>query len=198
MQVQGFWAPDKTAADAPMKTYEEFASLELRKALRAGLGGEVGYCLRFAGAINDDRSARDDCLLFGMDRRKVDYPSFCGTILPELVGIFRPYRVRVVCDEPVERADWTAAVAIYQQSRRNADGREDVLRIWPVSYFDDLLCQRAFGLSAQEVVDRVAPDCERAEFLHGGAFLIVTSEIVTGQAALDALNERVKRRLDRD
>ncbi len=196
MQVQGFWAPDKTAADAPVETDEDFASLDLRRALIAGLGGgQLRYCPRFAGWVNDDQAMNDDFLKFRMDTRKVDYAAFCGTILPKLIGIFRPYRLKVVSDDPVDTADWEISRVLFKETRRRSDGRDGVHRIWPVSYIDDLLCQRSFGITAEEAVDRVAPECERAELLHGGAFLIVTSEIVTGLAALDALNERVKGRL---
>ncbi len=69
-------------------------------------------------------------------------------------------------------------------------------RIAPVSFFDDILCRRAFGIGAEEVVRRAAPECEHAELLLGGAFLIVTSEIVVGRTALDALNARVMQRID--
>ncbi len=61
-------------------------------------------------------------------------------------------------------------------------------------FFDDLLCRRAFGIGAAEVAARAAPECERAEVLHGGAFLLVTSEVVVGPD-LDALNARVMARL---
>jgi hypothetical protein len=63
-----------------------------------------------------------------------------------------------------------------------------------VSYFDDLLCRRSFGIGAAKVVRRAAPICERAELLRGGAFLIVTSDLVTGEA-LDRLSIRVASRL---
>jgi len=63
-----------------------------------------------------------------------------------------------------------------------------------VCFFDDLLCRRAFGIGAAEVAARAAPECERAEAMHGGAFLLVTSEVVAGPD-LDALNARVMARL---
>ena len=61
-------------------------------------------------------------------------------------------------------------------------------------FFDDLLCRRAFGIGAAEVAACAAPECERAEVLCGGAFLLVTSEVIIGPV-LDALNARVMARL---
>ena len=91
-------------------------------------------------------------------------------------------------------ADFDLVCAHSQKSGRDIDGRDGVHRIWPVCLFDDLLCRRAFGIGAAEVAWRAAPECERAEVLHGGAFLLVTSEVVVGPA-LDALNARVMARL---
>jgi hypothetical protein len=56
------------------------------------------------------------------------------------------------------------------------------------------LCRRSFGIGAEEVVRRASPECERAELLNGGAFLLVTSDLVLGEA-LNDLNARVMSRL---
>jgi hypothetical protein len=87
-------------------------------------------------------------------------------------------------------------VELYRGRGPNRDGRDTVERIAPVSFFDDILCQRAFGIGAEEVVRRAAPECEHAEIMFGGAFLFVTTEIIVGRPALDALHETVMRRID--
>jgi hypothetical protein len=63
-----------------------------------------------------------------------------------------------------------------------------------VNFFDDLLCRRSFGIGAGEVVRRASPECARAELLNGGAFLLVTTDLVVGDA-LDGLHARVMSRL---
>ena len=124
----------------------------------------------------------------------MDYFLFCSATLPRLIDIFKPYRAAAETADAVMLADFDLVCAQSQKSGRDIDGRDSVHRIWLVCFFDDLLCRRAFGISAKDVVARAAPECERAEVLCGGAFLLVTSEIVVG-SALDALNARVMTRL---
>lgn len=85
--------------------------------------------------------------------------------------------------------------AHHRETGRRIDGRDGVYRIWPVSCFDNVLCRRAFGLPAADVVARVAPECERAELIRGGAFLLATTDLPTGAAELDTLNVRLRARL---
>lgn len=192
--VPGFWGASKTASDAPFEFEGESASLDLRTALASGLAGQVSYAPRFAGYLSRDIAQSDDFIWLRLDTEKADYARFCSGTLPRLIDIFRPYRAAAETDDAVMLADFDLVCAHSQKSGRDIDGRDGVHRIWPVCFFDDLLCRRAFGIGAAEVAGRAAPECERAEVLHGGAFLLVTSEVVVGPA-LDALNARVMARL---
>lgn len=129
-----------------------------------------------------------------LDTEEADYARFCSATLPRLIDIFRPYRAAARTEDAVKLADFDITRVQSQKTGRDIDGRDSVHRTWPVCFFDDLLCRRAFGIDAAEVAARAAPECERAEAMHGGAFLLVTSEIVVGPA-LDALNARVMARL---
>jgi hypothetical protein len=191
--VPGFWGEGKTAADAPFELGET-GSLDLRKALRDGLSGQVVYMARFAGYLSKDVARADDHLRIRLDTDKIDYASFCGETLPRLISIFGSYRGYVEPDAKVRAADWEI---VRQQSRktgRDVDGRDGIFRIWPVCWFDGELSRRAFGISAEEAVRRVAPECERAETIAGCAFLIVTSAVVVGPN-LDVLDARIRSRL---
>lgn len=192
--VPGFWDAGKTASDAPFEFTDESASLDLRTALVSGLGGQVLYAPRFAGYLSRDIAQSDDFIWLRLDTEKADYALFCSATLPRLIDIFRPYRAAAHTDEVVKLADFDITRVQSQKTGRNINGRDSVHRIWPVCFFDDLLCRRAFGIGAAEVAARAAPECERAEVLHGGAFLRVTSEVVVGPE-LDALNARVMARL---
>ncbi len=196
-EVPGFWRPDAIGISPPFSLLEGHGSLDLRRARKVlveGLGGQVRYCARFPGWIDQDISMCDDTLMFAMDTIKVDYTEFCRVTLQKLIDIFGPYRVSVRTDETVEMADWEITRVQSNETKRDVDGRDSVHRIWPVCFIDNLLCQRSFGMSAAEVVARVAPECERAELLYGGAFLIVTTNIITG-SDLDVLNTRIMSRL---
>ena len=188
--LPNFWAAEKAASDAPLE-FSESGLLDLRRALRLGLAGQIRYCARFAGYVSLDAGVSDDFLKFYMNTEKVDYASFCFEALPDIINIFTPYRVEVNTNTDVVMADWEITRELSRETGKNLSGRDLMYRIWPVCYIDDLLCQRSFGIGAEEVVRRAAPECERATLLCGGAFLIVTSEIVTDPTALDALHDRV-------
>lgn len=197
-QVPGFWRPGSDIARARLLKTEESLTVDLRharKVLIEGLGGQMRYHTRFPMIVSDDDAMNDDALLFGLDTALVDHVSFCRSTLPRLIEIFEPYRMEVITDEALSIADWEIVCAHYRETRRSIEGRHGVFRIWPVCYFDDLLCRRAFGLAAAEVVARAAPECERAELINGGAFLLATTAIVTGAAELDAMDARLRARL---
>ena len=192
--IPGFWEASKTADDAPFEFPGECASLDLRTALASGLAGQISYAPRFAGYLSRDIAQSDDFLSLRLDTEEMDYDRFCSATLPRLTDVFRPCRAAAHTDEAVLLADFDITRVQSQKTGRNINGRDSVHRIWPVCFFDDLLCRRAFGMGAAEVAARAAPECERAEVMHGGAFLLVASEIVVGPA-LDALNARVMARL---
>ena len=188
--VPGFWDAGKTASDAPFEFTGESASLDLRTALASRLAGQIFYAPRFAGYLSRDIARSDDFISLRLDTEEADYARFYSDTLPRLIDIFRPYRAAAETDDAVMLADFDLICAQSQKTGRDIDRRDSVHRIWPVCFFDDLLCRRAFGIGAAEVVARAAPECERAEVMHGGAFLLV----VVGPA-LDALNARVMARL---
>jgi hypothetical protein len=193
--LSGFWAVDKHVCDADFDPGTgESATLDLRKSLVPGLKGEILYAARLAGYLDRDVATSDDFLMLRLDTEKVDYKKFCSETFIDLINILQPYRADLQTDESVGLADWEIVCDQSKKTGRNIDGRDSVFRIWPVNFFDDLLCRRSFGIGAEEVVRRASPECERAEVLNGGAFLLVTSDLVVG-SALDDLSARVKSRL---
>jgi hypothetical protein len=194
--LSGFWAEGRHASDAAFSAGTgESATLDLRNSLTTGLKGQqILYAPRLAVYLDMDIAQSDDFLLFRLDTEKVNYQEFYSRTLPQLIDIFGPYRAMVETDKGVRRADWKVICDRSRETGRDIDGRDSVFRIWPVNFFDDLLCRRNFGIGAEEVVRRASPECERAEVLNGGAFLLVTSDLVVG-AALNDLNARVMSRL---
>ncbi len=131
-----------------------------------------------------------------LDTAKIDCNAFCHNVLPKLLEIFGAYRAALETDADIAAADHSRLVTLYRGRGPDRNGRDGVIRIWPVNFFDEVLCRRAFGIGAEEVVRRAEPECEHAEFILGGAFLIVTSDIVRGETALDALNARIMQCID--
>ena len=191
--IPDVWGEGKTAADAPFERGET-ASLDLRKALRDGLSGQIVYMPRLAGYLSKDVAKADDWMRIRLDTDKVDYAAFCTRTLPQLIALFSSYRGYVETDAKVRAADWQIVRQQSRQTSRNIDGRDSILRIWPVCWFDEELSRRAFGIGVEEAVRRAAPECEHAEVIAGCAFLVVSSSIVPG-SALDALDARLKSRL---
>lgn len=81
-----------------------------------------------------------------------------------------------------------------RRTGRDVDGRDTVFRIHPISYFDSIMCVRAFGISADEVVSRLAGFIACSEHLHAGALLIISNEPIAGEQLL-ALDVSIRRRL---
>jgi hypothetical protein len=188
--VPSFWGQGKTAANAPFEQ-DETGSLDLRRALRDGLSGQILYMARFAGYLSKDVSKADDTLRIRLDTDKIDYAAFCNETLPQLVSIFGAYRGYAATDAKVRAAYWDV---VRQQSRktgRDINGRDGIFHLWPVCWFDAELSRRAFGIGVDEAVGRVAPQCERAELVADCAFLIISSAIMTGPC-LDTLDSCIK------
>jgi hypothetical protein len=193
-KISSFWGPGKSPSDAPFDGDEDVATLDLRKSLQKGLGGQAIYHGRFPGYM-EDHASNDDMLMLRLNTEKIEYIEFCTNTLPLLIQAFEPYVATVETDEDVGVADWRVMSEHWQKTRQSIGGRQGVFRIWPVNFFDDILCRRSFGIGAAEVVRLAAPECERAEVLNGGAFLLVTTELVVGTAALNDLDARVRSRL---
>lgn len=197
-QIPNFWGDDKNFDALDLSEGEFVRCIHLshpHNMLVDGLFGNINYAVRYPGHQHRDDANNDDMIILRIDTNKVEYDNFCKIILPKIVEIFRPYCVKVETNDKVSMEDWHIICDFFRKTGNNIDGRDGVYRIWPVAYYDNLLCQRAFKLSAAEVVERVAPECERAELINNGAFFIVTSEVVTDVEALEALNTRIRARL---
>jgi hypothetical protein len=196
-QVPAFWGEGREATDAVWEATPDLESATLYlDCLAPGLGGQIMYQGRFAGYVNADVAASDDFLVLrDVDIAVIDYPRLCGVTLPNLIEIFGPYRVEMVTDHEVAMVDWDIVCEQSMKTGRDIDGRDSVYRIWPVCFFDEELCRRSFGIGAEEVVARARPVCEDAYMLAGGAFLLASTQPLTGAAALDALDARVRVRL---
>ncbi|WP_313623356.1 hypothetical protein [Achromobacter sp.] len=74
------------------------------------------------------------------------------------------------------------------------DGRDGVFRFNPANFFDNDLCVRAFGMSASEVVSRLAGHCELTKEVDGGAFLLTTDRPIVGVESVE-MDIRIRKAL---
>ena len=143
--------------------------------------------------IDDDRSFCDDFLVFETLPSCVSAYERVVSIFPQLVKALGAYVGQFSSDRQVLLSDWKVRCLRNPEPPDTVGGRANIQRIWPVVYADDLLCHRTFGLNAAEVVRRAAPACHSASVVAGGAYLVVTTKIVSGAEALDALHTRIVR-----
>lgn len=191
-EVEGYWDPRKAPEDASFDCGPESSTLDLRKCVLAGLSGQISYESRIPDLIRD-HGMSDDTLDIYFDPDIFDVPYFMHNVLPRLITIFGPYRGQFSTDAEVAGEYWQEVCELsdYGERETPSDGRHDVYRFWPVNFFDDLLCRRAFGMSAKEVVARAANECAVARLIDGGAFLIVTDDLVLGKENLQDLHQRL-------
>ena len=199
--IQGFatlpslWRDGKSVSEAIFNKGEEQSSLLLIDVLENAFASQVSYTARFPNQISSDRGMYDDFMILTINTEKTDCAAFCRETLPKLLDIFGAYLAKLETDKQIVLEDHDERVELYRRTRQRRDSRSFIRRMWPVNFFDDTLCRRAFGIGAEDVVHRAAPECEHAEHMLGGAFLLVTTDIVTGRPALDALHDRVMRRI---
>lgn len=189
VNIPGFWSGNAHDARLRVSIEGDAATLDLTNCLH-GMSGQVIYAARSAGNLARDRRVADDFLSLRLDTQKLDYSAFCIDTLPNIIDIFHAYKAYVVTDESV----LLSSIEAFRRERlvtgRDVDGRDSVGRIWPVTYFDETLCRRSFDISVETAVSRVAQECEVSKLLAGGAYFIVTREIVKG-VALEDLNNKM-------
>jgi hypothetical protein len=116
-----------------------------------------------------DNGKSDDRLNIILRPSKVDVKYLVYTVLPAYIKAFDAYRVECSDEQFVD----------LEAMRPRPDRRFGVHRFGSVSFFDDLLCQRAFGLRATAVVDLFSGTIGHAAVLHNGAYLVGSSQVLS-------------------
>jgi hypothetical protein len=129
------------------------------------------YCNR---RVLKDEGSADDVFAFDFNAKKVDYPQLLDSALPRYIEITRAYRAQLMpYDYLLQEAS----------NMRPIDQRFGVYGICPVNYFDSELSRRAFGLSPQQLLERLQGKVAHERMLGDGAYIIATREIVDAEQA---------------
>jgi hypothetical protein len=180
-KVKGLWLESKSVEDVFFDAGTgESAASDLSPCLTAGIKGAISYASRLPAAIAD-KAISDDSIVLKFDDDEVNFEWFCNDVFPEVIKVFLPYRAAIVTDLDQDLDDFEDIVQESQRTGSDIDGRDSVFRIHPANYFDDLMCKRAFGLSANEVVEKLKTSVERAENFETGALLIISSNPLVGE-----------------
>lgn len=139
--------------------------------------------LRDEAEIRDYGSA-DDYFKFEFNAHKVDYGLLLEVALPRFIEVMRAYRAQLMPDDYV----------LHEAGNMGQlEFRQGVYNIAPANFFDRELCQRAFRLSPEQLLERLAGKIPEGRILSDGAYIIATREIVNEvQARLLASQLRIR------
>jgi hypothetical protein len=135
----------------------------------------------------------DDSFICYFDGSKVDFKDTVLRVFPTIVEAFRAYRGDVHGEEFFMRGSdqWQRENERQGRGGMNIDGRDSVMYLHAANYWDAELCNRAFGLEPDEVVDRLKGKVYKTEVLGDGA-LVILSETPPGTDEFMELNRRLR------
>jgi hypothetical protein len=122
-------------------------------------------------SILSDDGFSDDLLNITFKPASSDLHYFVYTVVPLYAIAFESYLVEYFDDRMID-------VAAEELKGLPVNPRSIVHRVGIVSFFDELLCRRAFDLSPAEVLDRMQGTIEHASLLQGGVYLVGSSQIL--------------------
>lgn len=195
-----FLATMRKAGPPCWNSDEEFGGLDLGANLECqvdvsrGLSGDaiagLAYVHRGADYLQD-KALFDDRFVATLHVDSVGYAAFVNAGLEYLLEAFRPYRAQLILDEDLALDDWDAAIAKGGATGKDEDGRDGMIRLWPVVFFDDELCRRSLSMSPDMVVNRLLGKVERVERCFGGTLIVATSELLDSEGVL-ATDRRIR------
>jgi hypothetical protein len=161
-------------------------SLDLSPLLGEGLAGKLTYVLRDA-EYSRDEAHFDDVLAVDFDPHRIEYGELAGQVFARYVQAFLPYRGSIILDEGLANEDWERVLELQESTGKDIDGRDSVLRLGPVNYFDRALCRRAFDLTPEEIVTALEGHVESATMLLDGVLIVGTTQVLS-RDGLDTLD----------
>jgi len=127
---------------------------------------ESHVAYRYRRNLSDDGYSDDDINII-LRPARVDVKHLLYTVVPAYIAAFDAYSFACSDEQFID----------IEALRPRPNPRHGVYRVGPVSFFDELLCQNAFGLRASEVVGLFTGRIENAAVLHNGAYLIGSSQV---------------------
>ena len=169
-------------------------NLECQVDVSKGLPGDtiasLAYVHRGADYLQD-KSLFDDRFVATFHVDGDEYADFLNAGLEHLLDAFRPYRAQVILDEDLALDDWDLAITKSVDTGKDEDGRDGIIRIWPVIFLDDELCRRALGMSPEDVVNRLMGKVERVQRCFGGTLIVAASGLLDSDGVV-AIDRRIR------
>lgn len=133
-----------------------------------GVRGDIHY--RRREGLRDSASS-DDFLFLTADTRRTDLRYLIDVAFLAYVQAFGAYSGSIL-DDRFSVFDYEA------RSLVRSDQRHSMFRVPMVGYLTPEFSERAFALSAEVLVKRLSTLCARSELTAGGAFFVLTYDIL--------------------
>lgn len=126
-----------------------------------------------------DTASCDDVLSIVFDPTKADLASLVYDVIPVYVEALDAYLVEYFDEANIDLAAEAGRL-------RPCNPRSMVCQVGLVNFWDEELCRRALRLSPTEVVNRVRASVEHAAVVRAGAFVVVSSKVLTPEESWKA------------
>jgi hypothetical protein len=169
--IPGQWG---LSGDRPVPPIPKFkggssASVSLTKFFGEGIHrAMLSYVYR---RLLSDSGLSDDLLNIVFDPAKVDMHRLVYEAIPRYIEAFDAYFVEFFDDQMID-------LAAEELKGSPVNPRQYVHRVGVVSFFDDLLCRRAFSLTPAELAGRFEGKIEHVRLMNNGIYLIGTSRVL--------------------
>lgn len=171
---------DLPKAEEPIPGGSEY--FNLKKYTPKSLGGDLRYSSR--ESLKDHKSS-DDYLIYefssnynGIDIIDIDF-------IEDMISILSPYYMYIGDSEFTH---------IDKNIRRKLNLRNDFCRFFPVTYIDEILCKRRFGLDAKSFFDKYKNTIDSIYSVNNGILFMAPNIFVDIDTA-ESFNEEVWNRL---
>ena len=165
------------APSAPSPGHELIAELAMKRHL--GRGVQTPYLTyQYRHCFGDDMAMYDDNLTMFINPKRVDYRSLVLEAFPRYVAGLRAY-IGSIGDEEFIFVDQEKL----EEKDLTLHTRSEVDRVWPVSFYDDEFCQRAFGLSPKAVAKRLKGKVEQVSNMSNGVYIVGSSKVLEFEEA---------------
>lgn len=163
---------EQTPPEAPDPGSSLGCGVTISRMLGKGIHGRVYYDFRrrFDGwEVTPD--VHDDFLDMSFNPERVDYRQLVVDSAPQLALLLNAYIVEIG-DAEFVHMDFNAI----RQEPWEGDRRLFVYRVFPVSFFDGMMCHRAFGMRPEEVLQRVKGTAEDVRLVGDGVYILGSSD----------------------
>jgi hypothetical protein len=169
-------APD---LDIPFPGFgKEFtASVNLSKLFAPGIKMDVFY--RYRNKLEDHHS-NDDRIYIEFESKKIDYEFLVLFVFPQIIKCFEAYTADIY-DRQLMFKDF--------EEKRFANRRKFINRVYPVSFYDNEICDTFFKRSPREIINLLEGEIYKAEIFNGGILVVGDIKPYTVEQSIEFENK---------